>query len=57
MFDYIPIEIREDESLYNKLSNTKAEVSAGMGTIFSVLSTIMVIFALLSGIAFAYFYF
>jgi hypothetical protein len=57
LFDYIPIEVREDESLYAKLTNTKAEVSAGMGTIFSVLSTIFIIFALLSGIAFAYFYF
>ena len=57
LFDYVPIEVREDESLYNKLSNTKAEVSAGMGTIFGALSTIFVIFALLSGFVFAYFYF
>jgi len=57
MFDFVPIEVREDESLYNKLSNTKSSVTAGFGTLFSVLSTIFVIFALISGIAFAVFYF
>ena len=57
LFDYIPIEVREDESLYNALSNTQAQVSAGLGPLFHILSVVFMVGALLSGIAFAYFYF
>lgn len=57
MFDFIPIEVREDESLYGKLSNTGATVSAGLGPIFNGISTIFLILGLLSGILFAVFFF
>jgi hypothetical protein len=57
LFDFVPIEVREDESLYGKLSNTGANVSAGLGPILHGLGTIFVVLSLVSGILFAVFYF
>lgn len=57
LFDFVPIEVREDESLYGSLKNTGAEVSAGLGPIFHCLGTIFLILSVLCGILFAIFYF
>ena len=57
LFDYIPIEVREDESLYGKLANTSTQVGSGLGSIFSLLSMIFTALSVISGILFAVFYF
>lgn len=57
LFDFIPIEIREDESLYASLSNTGAEMSAGIGPILHGIGIILLIVSVLSGVLFAVFYF
>jgi hypothetical protein len=56
-FEYIPIEVREDESLYNAIANTNAQVTAGLGPFFSILSVTFLGFAFLSGTLFAYYFF
>ena len=56
-FDNVPIEVREDESLYNAFQNTQSYLTAGLGPIFNLLSVTFLVIALLSGIMFAYFYF
>ena len=57
LFDFVPIEVREDESLYGKLANTGANVSAGLGPILHGIGTIFLVLSFLSGILFAVFYF
>ena len=57
LFDFVPIEVREDESLYGKLTNTGNQVSAGLGPILHGIGTIFLILSLISGILFAIFYF
>ena len=53
----MPIEIREDESLYGTLSNAKNSVSGGLGPVLHGLGTICLVIAFICGILFAYFYF
>ena len=56
-FDSIPIEIREDESLYVAFENAGAQVDSALSPIFYFLSTISLLLALISGILFAVFFF
>ena len=57
MFDFIPIEIREDESLYGSFSNAGSKVKSGANPVFHGLGLIFLILAVISGLLFAYFYF
>lgn len=56
-FDYVPIEVREDESLYSAFKNTKNQVAAGLGPFFNLMSTTFVVLAIISGLLFSWFYF
>lgn len=56
-FDRIPIEIREDESLYVAFDNASAEVGATIGPTFYFISSIFLLLSLISGILFAVFFF
>lgn len=56
-FTYVPIEVREDESLYNKMSNVESEITSGISPIFGTLSLISMLLALVCGLLFAFFYF
>lgn len=53
-FTYVPIEVREDESLYASLSNVKSEVSSGFSPLFYGL---FIIFSLLGVLCLALFVF
>ena len=57
LFDYVPIEIREDTSFSGSFSNTKASISNGASPALHGLGTIFLVLALISGILFAVFYF
>jgi hypothetical protein len=57
LFDFIPIEIREDESLYGKLSSATSTASSGIGPLFKGIGIIFLVLALISGILFAVFFF
>lgn len=57
MFDFIPIEVREDESLYGKLRSTGENMSNTLYAILHGLGTIFLVLSIVSGILFAMFYF
>lgn len=56
-FDNIPIEIREDESLYNTLGNVEAEVNSTISPIFNFVSYFCLFLSFIAGIIFAVLYF
>jgi len=56
-FENIPVEVREDESVFNAMANTKSHVTAGLGPFFNILSVTFLVLALLSGLLFAHFIF
>jgi len=56
-FDSIPIEIREDESLYNSISNVEAEIDSKVSPIFSYLSYFCLFMSFISAILFAVFFY
>ena len=57
LFDFVPIEIREDESLYGSLSSAGNKVSSGSSSVFHGLGLIFLILAVVCGVLFAFFYF
>lgn len=56
-FDNVPIEVREDESLYGKMKNIEAQVTYTIGPMFMFFSTLSLILAIVSGVLFAYYFF
>lgn len=56
-FESVPIEVREDESLYNALGNVEAEVNSTISPLFYFCSTLSLLLAFISGILFAVFFF
>jgi hypothetical protein len=56
-FDNIPVEVREDESLYVLLGNVEAETESFMSPLFYFLATISLLLAFISAILFAVFFF
>jgi hypothetical protein len=56
-FDHIPIEVREDESLYVMFDNLESEAGATLSPIFLFISTLALIFAIAAGIAVAVLFF
>ncbi|CDW91621.1 UNKNOWN [Stylonychia lemnae] len=56
-FDSIPIEVREDESLYNALGNVEAEVNSTVSPVFNYISYFCLFMAFVSGILFAIFFY
>lgn len=57
LFDFVPIEVRWDESVYSSLSNAGNRVGAGSSPVFHGLGLIFLILAVISGILFVVFYF
>lgn len=56
-FDSIPIEVREDESLYNQFSNVEAEIDSTVSPLFSYLSSFFLLLSFISAILFAIFFY
>ncbi len=55
-FTFVPIEVREDDSIFNGIANTGAALESGL-SFFSTLSRLFFFLALLSGIAFGVLFF
>ena len=56
-FDDVPIEVREDESLYVALGNVEAEVNSTLSPLFYFFSSLSLFLAFISGIVFAVLFF
>ncbi len=56
-FDNVPIEVREDESLYSNLQNIESEVTSTLSPLFMLISSVALIFAIICGILVLYFFF
>lgn len=56
-FEHVPIEVREDESLYVAFDNVEVEVTSTLSPIFMLLSTLSLILSIVSGILVIYFFF
>jgi hypothetical protein len=56
-FSEVPIEVREDESLYVEFGNASSAISSSLSPVFHIISSIFLFLALVFGILFAVFFF